>query len=279
MKKAVFTLAIGDNPMYKAALHSFKLYAQKVGADLIVSDQLHYRVDIVNPKYNASCAWTEKLRIGALLKEYDRVLYVDSDVLITPHARDIFELYPDLSTTYWFNEGIKQERKNDIDLIQSELGQVEWPFIGERPVYYNAGIILTSRQAGLFSLAQLEDLQLICNKITHYDQSYFNYTLHKHQLNHESFNKSFNRMDMFGNEGYLEADFIHYAGKGYAKTSRRRDVQFLKDFSAIFDGIVSADEIKRLKEDAWQAYLKVIYKKYPLPNIFIKLFTERFVPR
>ncbi|MDK1286746.1 glycosyltransferase family 8 protein [Pseudoalteromonas umbrosa] len=279
MKKAIFSLAIGDNPMYKAALHSFKLYAQKVGADLIVSDKLHYKIDIVNPKFNASPAWTEKLKIGELLKQYDRVLYVDSDVLITPNARDIFELYPDLSTTYWFNEGLKQERKNDIDLVQSELGKVEWPYIDERPVYYNAGIILTSKQAGLFSLTQLKDLQLICNEITHYDQSYFNYTLHKHQLSHESFDKSFNRMDMFGNEGYLEADFIHYAGKGYAKTSRRRDVQFLKDFSVIFDGIVPDDEIKKLKEDAWQAYLEVIYKKYSLPNILIKRFCELFLAR
>lgn len=39
MKKAIVTLAIGDNPMYQAAILSFKHYADKVGdeVDLIVS--------------------------------------------------------------------------------------------------------------------------------------------------------------------------------------------------------------------------------------------------
>ena len=36
MKKAVFTLAIGDNPMYRAAVMSFQRYADRVDADLIV---------------------------------------------------------------------------------------------------------------------------------------------------------------------------------------------------------------------------------------------------
>ncbi|MBQ4879078.1 glycosyltransferase family 8 protein [Pseudoalteromonas luteoviolacea] len=279
MKKAIFTLAIGDNPMYKAALHSFKLYAQKVGADLIVSDQLHYKIDIVNPKFNASPAWTEKLRIGELLNEYDRVLYVDSDIIIRPDARDIFELYQELDTTYWLNEGLLKDRQADISLICDKLGPVEWATESGMPTYYNAGVILTSKEAGLFSITNLEDLQLLCNEVSFYEQSYFNYCLHKYGFKHQRIDKAFNHMDMFGNGSYLDADFIHYAGKGYAKTSRRRDVQFLKDFSAIFDGIVSADELKKLKEDAWQAYLKVIYKKYPLPNILIKLFTEHFVPR
>ncbi|KID56670.1 glycosyl transferase [Pseudoalteromonas luteoviolacea] len=279
MKKAIFTLAIGDNPMYKAALHSFKLYAQKVGADLIVSDQLHYKIDIVNPKFNASPAWTEKLRIGALLKEYDRVLYVDSDIIIQPDAQDIFESHQDLDTTYWLNEGLLKDRRGDISLICDLLGSVEWPSEKGMSTYYNAGVILTSKEAGLFSKTNLEDLQHLCNEISFYEQSYFNYCLHKYGFKHQGIDKTFNHMDMFGSERYLEADFIHYAGKGYAKTSRRRDVQFLKDFSVIYDGILPADEIKKLKDEAWQAYLKVIYKKYPLPNMLIKCFAERFIPR
>ncbi|KZN66539.1 hypothetical protein N473_09100 [Pseudoalteromonas luteoviolacea CPMOR-1] len=279
MKKALFTLAIGNNPMYKAALHSFKHYAQKIGADLIVSDQLHYKIDIVDPKFNASPAWTEKLRIGELLKEYDRVLYVDSDIIIQPDARDIFEMYQDLDTTYWLNEGLIKDRKADISHICNVLGEQNWPSEKNMLTYYNAGVILTSREAGLFEVTNLEELQRLCNEISFYEQSYFNYCLHKHGFKHQGIDKTFNHMDMFGSDGYLEADFIHYAGKGYAKTSRRRDVQFLKDFSAIYDGILPADEIKKLKDEAWQAYLQVIYKKYPLPNMLIKLFTERFVPR
>ncbi|CAM4281833.1 glycosyltransferase [Pseudoalteromonas byunsanensis] len=279
MKKAIFTLAIGDNPMYQAAILSFKHYAQKVGADLIISDQLHYPIKIENPKYNASPAWTEKLRIGELLKEYDRVLYVDADVLITPHARDIFELYPDMKTAYWFDEGVIQEREDDVAQVCEALGEVDWPRNNNRPVYYNAGIILTSNECPLFQQTQLSDLQQVCNSITHYDQSYFNYTLHKHGIAHQSFDRAFNRMDMFGHDGYLKADFIHYAGKGYAKNSRRRDVQFLRDFGQLYQGVVPQSEIERLQKMAWDSFLNVVYKKYPLPNWLIKLGSETFVTR
>ncbi|TMP37821.1 glycosyltransferase family 8 protein [Pseudoalteromonas rubra] len=279
MKKAIFTLAIGDNPMYRAAIKSFEIYAKKVGADLIVSDSLHYPIKIENPLYNASPAWTEKLRIGALLEEYDRVLYVDADVLITPTARDVFELYPDTSKAYWFNEGVKQERAPDIAMIQGVLGEVNWPERDSRPVYYNAGIILTSKQCPLFKKTDLDDLQEICNRITHYDQSYFNYTLHKHNISHESLDKSFNRMDMFGHEDYLKADFIHYAGKGYAKNNRRRDVQFIRDFAQLYSDVVDEIEIKALKEHAWTLYLEKIHKKYPLPDFFLTQLCKWFVPR
>lgn len=61
MKLAIFTLAIGDNPMYQAAIHSFKCYAKRVGADLIISDSLHYPIHIHQPKYGANPAWAETL--------------------------------------------------------------------------------------------------------------------------------------------------------------------------------------------------------------------------
>lgn len=278
MKKAIFTLAIGDNPMYQAAILSFKYYADKVGADLIVSDELHYPIVIKNPRYNASPAWTEKLRIDALLTEYDRVLYVDADVLITPHARNIFDQYIDMNKVYWFDEGVLQERDNDIKLICNSLGDVVWPQRCRRPIYYNAGVILASKGNALFNMTTLEDLQFICNDITHYDQSYFNYTLHKYSIEHESLDKMFNRMDMFGKEGYLEADFIHYAGKGYAKNSRRRDIQFLKDFATLYDNILPRDKMEALKAHAWHDYLNVVCKKYPLPNWLIKQCCRWFVP-
>ncbi|MBE0366656.1 glycosyltransferase family 8 protein [Pseudoalteromonas aurantia] len=278
MKKAIFTLAIGDNPMYRAAIASFRYYADKVGADLIISDQLHFPISIEKPKYNASPAWTEKLRIGDLLREYDRVLYVDADVLITPNARNVFELYTDRETTYWFDEGVVQDRDNDIALVCDALGDVCWPKNNERFVYYNAGIILTSKESGLFEKTKLDDLQRICNEITHYDQSYFNYLLHRHSIKHASLDKAFNRMDMFGSDDYLEADFIHYAGKGYAKNSRRRDVQFLKDFGNLYHNLLPVEQVTNLKIRAWQDYLAVVYKKYPLPNSVIKMFSQRFVP-
>ena len=278
MKKAIFTLAIGDNPMYQAAILSFQHYADKVGADLIISDSLNYPINIENPKYSASPAWAEKLRIGKLLKEYDRVLYVDADILITPNAKNVFLEYDDPDYIYMLNEGAHTDRSLEKSLIEQLLGKVDWPEVNGRPDYYNVGVMLLSQPHQLFSHCDLAMLQSVCNHIRFYEQTLFNYQIYKHALKHEAISTSFNRMDMFGKEGYLDADFIHYAGKGYAINNRRRDVKFLKDFAQLYAGIISDEDIARLKSQAWQQYLNKIYKKYPLPNFLLKVLCERSVP-
>lgn len=279
MKKAIFTLAIGDNPMYKAAIQSFRHYAEKVGADLIVSDSLSYPLDINLPKYSANSAWSEKLRIGELLKEYDRVLYLDADILVSPDARNIFEIYSELDTVYMLNEGKEQSRDLEKGLIEEKLGKIDWPYFSGTPVYYNAGVILVSRGCQLFEHANLKELQSICNHIRFYEQTYFNYIMFKNKLKFESLPQKFNYMDMFATEDYLIADFIHYAGKGFSKSNRRRDLQFLKDFSTLYKGTFSGVEIKLLKDSAWQLFLEKVFIKYPLPNYLLKVLSSIFVSR
>ncbi|KZN40239.1 glycosyltransferase [Pseudoalteromonas luteoviolacea] len=279
MKKAIFTLAIGDNPMYQAAIHSFRHYAEKVGADLVVADSLTFKVHIDSPKFGANPAWAEKLRIGQLLNEYDRVLYLDADILVHPDTPDIFQKYDDLDAIYMLNEGATCSREVEKSLIENTLGKIDWPTFNNKPVYYNVGVILASKGCRLFEFATLSKLQQVCNEVRFYEQTLFNYALFGNQLKHQSLSEDFNRMDMFGKQDYCRAGFIHYAGKGYAKNNRRRDVQFLKDFAQLFQGLVEAQEIERLKRIAWQQFLNKVNKKYPLPNAFIKVLCTLFVPR
>ncbi|WP_283241111.1 glycosyltransferase, partial [Pseudoalteromonas ruthenica] len=123
------------NPMYQAAILSFKHYADKVGADLIVSDELHYPINIHDPHYGANPAWAEKLRIGELLKEYDRVLYLDADILISPSAQDIFKQYTDPMVIYMLNEGAICDRQFERQLIENKLGLLNWPMQCEGVIY------------------------------------------------------------------------------------------------------------------------------------------------
>lgn len=279
MKLAIFTIAIGDNPMYQAAIHSFRYYAERVGADLIVSDSLHYPINIDNPKYSANPAWAEKLRIGELLKQYDRVLYLDADILISPYAEDIFQVYCDLDTIYMLDEGMHCERHIEKQLIETQLGKITWPQDQDTTHYYNVGVMLISKQCALFNFADVGYLQTICNEIRFYEQTLFNYVIFQQQLKHQAIERRFNRMDMFGKEDYIKADFIHYAGKGYSKNNRRRDVQFLKDFAVLYKNIIPQQEIEKLKVLAWQQFLEKVYQKYSLPNPFIKAISTMCVPR
>lgn len=280
MKLAIFTLAIGDNPMYQAAIHSFKYYAERVGADLIISESLHYPIHINNPTYGANPAWSEKLRIADLLQEYDRVLYLDADILISPNAENIFQHYSDLDTIYMLDEGLHCNRHVEQRLVEAYLGEVDWPqHSPNQPHYYNAGVILVSKSCQLFDYADLPTLQRVCNDIRFYEQTLFNYMIFKNRLKHQPLAVRFNRMDMFGKEAYLNDDFIHYAGKGYAKNNRRRDLQFVKDFSLVYKNIVSQTEIDHLSELAWQQFLDKAYKKYAIPNRLIKAISSICIKR
>ncbi|MCF2858558.1 glycosyltransferase family 8 protein [Pseudoalteromonas sp. SMS1] len=279
MKKAIFTLAIGDNPMYQAAIHSFRHYAAKVGADLIVADTLTFKVHIESPKFGANPAWAEKLRIGQLLDEYDRVLYLDADILVHPDTPNIFQKYDDLDTVYMLNEGATCVRENEKSLIEQTLGGIDWPYFDNKPIYYNVGVILISKGCRLFDFATLSRLQQVCNEVRFYEQTLFNYELFRNQIKHQALSEDFNRMDMFGKQNYCRAGFIHYAGKGYAKNNRRRDVQFLKDFAQLYQGLVPEQEIARLKQAAWHQFLIKVNKKYPLPSVLINTLCVLFVPR
>ncbi|WP_434927311.1 glycosyltransferase [Shewanella sp. HL-SH2] len=279
MKKAIFTLAIGDtNPMYNAALLGFKLYAEKVGADLIVSDQFHYPINIQDPQHTASPAWTEKLYIKELLKEYDRVLYVDADIIITPHAKDIFEQYDDLETIYMFNEGALLERQPVLDKIFAIKGPVaDWPQVNGRPVYFNLGCMLISNQSKLFDIATLEDLQQVCNHIKYYEQTYINYLIQRDGLKYQSIDAEFNRMDVLGQDGYRNASFIHYAGRGYTNSSLKREVRFVNDFCELNQNLIASETLAQIKQSGWDLFINKAHKRYKLPKFMLNYLAKKFV--
>lgn len=272
MKKAIFTLAIGDNPMYKAAVESFRLYAEKVGADLIVSDELHYKINIESPKYSASPAWPEKLYTAELLKKYDRVLYLDADIMVTPWARDIFEEYQDLNTVYMFDEGPYTDRVVPVTEINDAFDAVEkWPAPNGKYSYYNFGMFLISKECPLFELATLEGMQQICNTVKFYDQTYVNYVIQKNAIQNESVDAMFNRMDLLGNEDYRKADFIHYAGRGYRIKCPSREIRYVDDYCNMYSDKISDSDKKQMKLDAWNLYTVNLKRKSGVPLSILNL--------
>lgn len=279
MSNAIFTLAIGEkNPMYEAALLSFESYAKKVNAKLIVSKTLHYPITIQNPKYCASPAWAEKLHIGELLNQYERVLYLDADMIISPNASNVFERYPKLDTVYMFNEGKIQDRQSVINEIMKQKNTtLAWPTTNNKPIYYNLGCMLISKQSQLFEYAKLADLQSLCNHIKYYEQTYFNFLLHKHYIPHESIDRQFNRMDMLGKKDYLEADFIHYAGRGFSNSSLKRELKYVNDFCFLFKDHYSSSILQDLKHSALENFVDKLVKRFKLPRFILTYFANNYI--
>ena len=209
MKLAVASLAIGNKEPYRAGLTSAYEYSKKVGAD-------YYLIEEPVVKYRAP--HFEKLQVLSLLDQgYDRVLYLDGDTIVNPSARNIFGQYPDESKFYAYDENSNpdvevMDRDPDVEPLPRDF---EWEKNEHgKYKYFNAGVMLFSKKHRL-CFSGIETVPDVPAMWTYAEQTCFNYLIAKNNIEWESLDYSFNRMDLGQPDPdnlRFEADIIHYAG-------------------------------------------------------------------
>ena len=196
-KRLIYTLAIGNEfeKCFKLAHTTFEAYAKKVNADLIIQTESEGHAHI----------WFEKFSMKKYFDKYDRILYIDSDVLIHPNSPNIFEevAVEDLAL---FNEGRFVDRK---DILFNYFKIVK--FDGKwNEKYFNAGIMLIPKQYKyIFDTPLGEFVRGYC------DQDHINYMICKHKIKVHELRYQWNRMSLIDSvigEHRLSSFFIHYAG-------------------------------------------------------------------
>lgn len=194
-KRIVVTIACGKHFKTIGKIsHPLMLeYAKKCNAEFRVweSSEGHS-----SPHY-------QKLEIGELLKYYDRVLYLDTDIIIREDAPDLFELVP-MEYFAAFNEFFYTN--HPISAMSALDPDPEW--IGKNR-YFNTGVMLCSKKhAPIFELPKEEVMNF-------YEQTYLNHRIHKLGVETFELNYNFNRMscmDKITGSQRFESFFIHYAG-------------------------------------------------------------------
>ena len=208
MKTAIYTLNIQvrKNDIFQDCIQSISNYAEGVGADFIMrtaifdhalSDEQDYKNVIM-----------EKFYIRELLNYYDRVLYLDADILVKNNAPNIFEYHPDTSKIFLYNE----IKFNDVDYDSyiekvATKHNIPWTKSGDRYDFYNAGVMLVSKSGrSAFEFARdeyfiMDGLPLIV------DEPYLHHMLFKHNINIAELDKRFNTMVYFEDDGW----FLHFA--------------------------------------------------------------------
>jgi len=83
MSNAIFSICVGNfyKDICQITYPTIKDYANKINADFLIITE----TDLKYPHY-------AKFEIKSLLDKYDRVLYLDSDILINPNSPDIFNI-------------------------------------------------------------------------------------------------------------------------------------------------------------------------------------------
>lgn len=207
--RAIATLCIGaEAEKYGIFSHpAMNQYAREVDADFIVISKRKINLTGV---HNFNPILFEKYQLYEILENYDRVLYVDTDVLITPNAPNIFEIVAKNNIGGVFEDfgTEKEDRRKIMKCVQEKLGDVGW-----RKGYMNSGVFLVSKMhRKIFRMYEKYGIY-----DGEYEQTNTNWYIRKAGFNIQEIDYKFNFMGLmriFYGPFHRNAYFIHYAGKG-----------------------------------------------------------------
>lgn len=226
MKNLIFIVSIGRDNYLQYCLPSVELYCKKYNIDFKIINTPKYNLPVTN-EYNYNTF--EKNQIYDFIDGYDRILRLDSDIIITPHCPNYFTTDPNY--IYVSNEDVgsrKQQRINEIKLIQQSLGKIKnW-----KNGYFNSGVILFSKQHK--EIFNIKGLDLTKNLGSFKEQNVLNWKVHNLNFPIKDLGMNFNHTRIYEeswcNSDRKKANIIHYAGPQNTK-----EIKMKEDFKYFFN--------------------------------------------
>lgn len=239
MKRAIVTRADESVKEWIDLTHPIlKKYAEKCDADFIVLS--HPPPFLSDDKYPH---W-RILKVHELYEEYDRILMLDTDMIINKNCPNLFDIIPSDKIGCVFEDvGSRQvPRQQQMINIQQAFNYIDWT-----SGYMNEGLLMSSQQHKDFFLP--------------YNGRYWNgpagsqthFMFNIQRLKYEIFelNYQWNHMTMFsepwnGSPDRFKSNIIHYAGRGIfdQNLGLTRIEQAQKDYEKIYGKIEKEDNTK-----------------------------------
>lgn len=207
-KYVVITLAIGKSfeEMGKFTHPLMKRYAEKCNAEFIVLDQRKLDRDLGLVTY-------EKLQVFDYLDgTFDKVLFIDTDVVVCPNAPNLFELCPPGVIAAANEEKYSMSKAHKL-ITQRVLGAVDWT----RP-YFNSGVMIFDRKHKDIFNPENPILRkwISCEENNDHimsDQPILNYLVNHENYDFIDLGYKFNRTRVLKDtHNRFKSYFIHYAG-------------------------------------------------------------------
>ena len=255
-KRLIVTIMLGKDPSFEFVKRSFKEYAKKVNADFLCITKPSAILKSNKNKLFFEALF-QKISLGHLSDNYERVLYLDADILITPHAKNIFDICNDHSKLYMFNEGVLSNREKELDLISTRLRKT----IKDKN-YFNVGVILFPKNNNFLKAIRIHDLEYFVSKTGWFDQTYINFKSRVNNIPVVSLDRKFNRIgNGADNDKRFEGFFIHYAGNGYCPRKQRPKF-IINDYCYLYNYSMSTKERFTFKIQYANQRLKRIINKF-----------------
>jgi len=195
----VLTIAVGPEyeKMAKLTHPSIQAYAKKIGAEFLC---------IKEKKLAKSTPHWDKFQINELLLKYERILYVDTDLIIREDCPNLFDIVPK-TLLGAFNEAPFTDRSKELLIDCCKQYNITLPNWNGK--YYNTGVLVISQiHRSLFEKPEKEYFSF-------YEQSYLNMMISFKDIKVFDIDHKFNRMtcmDQLTGEERFDSYIIHYAG-------------------------------------------------------------------
>ena len=199
MKKAVVTLTIGQKFEALARLThpTLKAYADRIGADFIVLSDM---ITCQQPHWS-------KFLLYDLLPDYDRIIFLDTDIIVRDDCPDLTEIVPS-DKIGMFNEGHFVSRIESLReaVIKYKEEIPKW----DGKSYYNSGVmVLSKKHRTLFKMPE------VLHRLGMYEQGYINLKIFRDEWKMFELPYVYNRMtcmdELTGDQRH-NSYIIHYAG-------------------------------------------------------------------
>ncbi len=203
MKKAIITIVSGEkySQIWKRSEPFFNAYAEKCNADLLVLKEM--------PRDLPSPHWAKFSIYELLKKQYDRIAFIDADIIIRPDTPSLFDIVPEDQFGI-FNEGLYAPRAMCIHEVRKVYNVALPKWNGKD--YYNTGVMVISRQHRyLFKIT--EEIKQLRNSFG--EQTYLNMKIMANDVKVFPLDYKFNRMSILDRVigiSRLDSYLIHYAG-------------------------------------------------------------------
>jgi len=187
-KLAIVTVAVGEKTfdMLDVAEFFFKEYATKIKADFLIINETKFS--------NIHSANLEKFQVYDLFDLYDRIMYCDVDILISPRTPNVFKIVPETHIGAVYDCGNNDEaninRNKEIEKVKKCLGDINW-----NDGYINSGVLVLSKEhRDVFTNAELRKRMdsIYC------DQTLINYNIRKFDFPIFKLHQKFNGMQLNG---------------------------------------------------------------------------------
>lgn len=152
--------------MAMASAETVSFYAMKYGAEYEMASHSRWWRN----GYHGGPAMERFQLLDQRFDDYDQILYIDTDILVSPDAPNIFEEYADATIA-----GLHQTHRRDITLLQEGWLHNEFPDPARyRASYVNGAILLMSRdfRQYLRGVLDVDDIQV--DKGTYWDRDGIN---------------------------------------------------------------------------------------------------------